>query len=207
MSSQLSALQRRILDILRTEDLGFTLTGGGALAGFHLGHRRTDDLDLFFAGQVLDRRPEQVLQTLTAAGLQVDTLQRSPGFVRYRVSSEEDVVVVDLVADPVRRIELPVEVEAGLRVDTPHEILVNKLCALVSRAELRDLEDVRALVANGGDLDRALIDAPKKDGGFSPMTLAWLLPQLPLARSAELGFDEEALARFRDALVRRLTQD
>ena len=33
----------------------FFLSGGGALAGFHLGHRETDDLDLFTTEDVLDQ--------------------------------------------------------------------------------------------------------------------------------------------------------
>jgi hypothetical protein len=66
-------------------------------------------------------------------------------------------------------------------VDQPHEILVTKLCALLGRSELRDLEDVRALLDAEGDLARALADAPRKEAGFSPVTLAWVLEQLPVA--------------------------
>ena len=96
------------------------------------------------------------------------------------------------------------ELQPGLRIDAAADILVNKLCALVSRSELRDLEDVRALVASGLDLDRALDQAPSKDGGFSPMTLAWLLPQLDLARAAELGLDPVRLESFRERLLAKL---
>ncbi len=206
MPSRLSPLQQRILRVLAGSGLDWTLTGGGALVGYHLGHRVTEDLDLFFAGRAtLDREPDAVEQALSSSGLTVAPVQRTPGFVRFRVSDDSDVVMVDVVADPVPRIEEPVEVEPGIRVDTPHEILVNKVCALLSRSELRDLEDVRVLVARGGDLDRALVEASHKDGGFSPMTLAWLLPQLPFARSHELGFDEGTLRHFADELVARLT--
>jgi hypothetical protein len=41
-------------------------------------------------------------------------------------------------------------------------------CRVCAALELRDLEDVRALLESGGDLERALADAPLKDGGFSP---------------------------------------
>ncbi len=89
--------------------------------------------------------------------------------------------------------------------DPPHEILVAKLCALLSRSELRDLEDVRALLDSGGDLVRALADAPRKDAGFSPVTLAWVLEQLPIAamsRALARTADEcRALEGFRGRLV------
>ena len=45
--SKLTALQRDVLDAFFQRERGFFLTGGAALAGFHLGHRTTDDLDLF----------------------------------------------------------------------------------------------------------------------------------------------------------------
>lgn len=109
-------------------------------------------------------------------------------------------------------IELTVEISQGpvrIRVDAPNEILVNKLCTLLGRAEFRDLVDVRALLAAGGDLARALGDAPRKDGGFSPLTLAWVLRGLPVsAMGEEEGTgpaDAQELARFRDDLVGRLT--
>jgi hypothetical protein len=125
---------------------------------------------------------------------------------------EQESVLVDLVAEPVAVVEPPVTLQIGdasILVDTPHEILVNKLCALLSRAELRDLVDLRALLERGGDLDRALRDAPRKDGGFSVLMLAWILKDLPIERLAKAAVDEQwvdvgELARFRDELVARL---
>ena len=45
---KLTALQWKILEALATIEPAFTLTGGAALAGVHLGHRTTRDLDLFW---------------------------------------------------------------------------------------------------------------------------------------------------------------
>jgi hypothetical protein len=97
---------------------------------------------------------------------------------------------------------------ASIAVDTQHEILVGKLTALLSRSEPRDLLDVKALLDAGGDLDRALADAPAKDAGFSALTLAWVLKGFdprPLARA--LGWDDaqiEQLVIFHRWLVNRL---
>ncbi|HBL28969.1 MAG TPA: hypothetical protein DD490_19210 [Acidobacteria bacterium] len=97
---------------------------------------------------------------------------------------------------------------ALIAVDTPHEILVNKLCALLGRSELRDLEDVRVLLESGGDLARALADAPLKDGGFSPLTLAWVLKGFqPRALGSASGMGEksvERLERFKENLIHQL---
>lgn len=96
-----------------------------------------------------------------------------------------------------------------IRVDTPLEILTNKVNALLSRSELRDLEDVRALVNHGVDLAAAVAAAPRKDAGFSPMTLVWVLRDFPVDQlGARVGYSPDALHElraFRDTLVRELT--
>ncbi|MDO9021052.1 MAG: hypothetical protein Q8S73_00260 [Deltaproteobacteria bacterium] len=57
-------------------------------------------------------------------------------------------------------------------------------------------------LTGGGALavERAIKDAPRKDGGFSGPTLSWLLGQLPLE---QLGATAELVA-FRDTLLKRL---
>jgi hypothetical protein len=51
----------------------------------------------------------------------------------------------------------------GLIFSDARDLLVNKLCALLSRSELR----IGVLIAPGVSLDEAIISAPRKDGGFS----------------------------------------
>lgn len=200
MDSRLGRLQRRILDSLA--GMGWALTGGGALAGFHLGHRETRDLDLFWHGRAsLDRLPEEVEARLRADGLEVLRLQTAATFCRIRVSDGTEAIPLDLVADVTPCIEAAEELEPGVFVDTPYEILVNKLTALLSRWAVRDLVDVRALEASGLQLERALEDASRKDGGFSPLTLAWVLDTIPL------GELDEDLRRYRETLVARLLEE
>jgi hypothetical protein len=45
--SRLTRFQTDILEAFFRREERFFLTGGGALAGYHLGHRETHDLDLF----------------------------------------------------------------------------------------------------------------------------------------------------------------
>jgi Nucleotidyl transferase AbiEii toxin, Type IV TA system len=208
-AGKLTALQVRILGTLAGLTPRWTLSGGGALAGVYTQHRTTRDLDLFYqARRALEHAPEDAKARLEAVGLAVAVQQRAEAFCRFEVRDAGEMTLVDLVADPVPLAEPPVEVDLGgarIWVDTPHQILVNKLCALLSRSELRDLEDVQALVGTGLDLQRALADAPAQDGGFSPLTFAWVLRQLPIAAmAAALGSTEDsvrALERYRDELV------
>ncbi|MEO6596256.1 MAG: hypothetical protein ABIP94_16025 [Planctomycetota bacterium] len=80
--------------------------------------------------------------------------------------------------------------------------------ALLHRAEIRDLVDLQALLDRGGDLRGALQDATKKDGGFSPLMVGYLLQNFPLQKQAAVaGLDATAIAaldRFRVDLAARI---
>ncbi len=200
MKSRLGSLQYRTLEVLA--GMGWVLTGGAALAGFHLGHRETRDLDLFWRDRsLLERLPNDVEGRLVDAGLSVSRLQTAPTFCRLRVTDGTEVLPLDLVIDSAPVIESPEEVSPGILVDTAYEILVNKLTTLLSRWAVRDLVDVQALEAAGLDLDRALADAPKKDGGFSPPTLAWVLDTQPTSQL------DPGLLAYREELIRRLLDE
>jgi hypothetical protein len=210
----LTPLQEKTLVLLAEISPPWTLTGGGALAGFHLAHRKTRDLDLFWHGRAeLGSLSNEVVNVLERAGLGADSIQTSPAFVRLRVSDRNEEVLLDLVAERVPAVEAPSEeTVAGTRilVDTRHEILVNKLCTLLSRRELRDLQDVREILRNGGDLERALADAPRKDGGFSPLMVAWILRENSVRDMAPVGAltpaELDELVQFQDELVQRLAR-
>jgi hypothetical protein len=211
--SRLTPLQEHLLYVLAGAKPPWTLTGGAALAGFRLGHRATRDLDLFWHGLAVLPDISGLISALEADGLSVSVLRRAPTFVELRARSGDEVVILDLVADPVPPIDPPTtegEPPATFLVDTPHEILVNKLNALLSRSEIRDLVDVRALLEAGGDLERSLEGAAAKDGGFSPATLAWVLKELPIPALAKASgwpvSESPDLIAFRNGLVERLAR-
>ena len=213
-TDKLTPLQRRLLVILAGMTPPWTLTGGAALAGVHLKHRATRELDLFWHGKsTLDRLPAQVIEKTHNEGLEATLIKSAPSFARLRVTDGTSVVLLGLVADPTPVVEEPVQVAfegVTISIDTLHEILVNKLCAIIERSEMRDLQDIEAILGAGGDLDRALRDSPQKDTGFSPLTLAWILRGLPLrALSGTLGWDSQytvRMERFLEDLVQRILQ-
>lgn len=96
---KLSALQWRILERLSSLEPRWTLTGGGALAGFHLKHRTTRDLDLFWHGlNQLGSLPEEVRSNLVSEGLEVTPIQSGNTFSQLRVSDGAETCTIDLVA-------------------------------------------------------------------------------------------------------------
>jgi hypothetical protein len=205
MERALTPLQARILDELAGMDPPWTLFGAGALIGFYLHHRTTRDLDLAFRPhRVLGEIPREVEARLATKGLTVERIQTGASFVRLVIRHDTETVELDLVADPTMPVEPPTEVRPGVRVDTMRELLAQKLCALLSRTELRDLEDIGALLDAGGDLERGLADAATKDGGFSPPTLAWLLQAFPIQRAPDEARDPQRLEVIRDRLLAAL---
>lgn len=104
----LTDLQSRILFALAPLKPPWTLVGGGALVGFHLGHRRTRNLDLFWSGRAdLADLPRDAVTLLEKAGLNAAVLQRDPAFVRLLVEASDDVVTVDLAALGTPPLEAP----------------------------------------------------------------------------------------------------
>jgi hypothetical protein len=61
----------------------FFLTGGAALAGFHLGHRETHDLDLFTLSDALDDGFALSSEIARQLGASVESIQTSPDFRRF----------------------------------------------------------------------------------------------------------------------------
>lgn len=208
----LDELQLRVLAALGGMEPPFVLSGGGALAGFHLGHRLTRDLDLFWRNQTeLGQVPRIVEQRLVADGLSTSILRSSPAFVQLRVTDRESVVIVDLIAEAGETLDPATTHRVGsanILVDSPRAILAEKLCALLERSEIRDLVDVQALVRSGVDLGTAIADAPRRDRGFSPLTLAWVLRDFDLkAMASAAGLDESSvrdLEAFKESLIERL---
>lgn len=162
----------------------FFLTGGAALAGFHLRHRRTMDLDLFTTEDLLDDGQASLFDTADELGATVERLRTSASFRRFLLRRGTESLVVDLVRDRAPQLDERKTEISGIPVDSPSEIMANKLCALLSRAELRDLVDVRALEAVGFTVEDHLAAAMRKDGGLTPAQLAWVLSQVEIGDDA-----------------------
>lgn len=208
MRSRLSPLQREVLEAFFRRDDSFVLTGGAALAGFHLGHRETYDLDLFSSSDQLDRGERALLDAAGDIDAEVEAVQTSPTFRRRLVRRGDEAIVVDLVQDAAVRGESPVVHVGHVRVDPPEEILANKLTTLLSRAEIRDLVDVAALEREGYRIEDALPLARRKDAGLTPGQLSWVLSQIEISDGARLPGDADPhlLRQFLADLLDRLNR-
>jgi len=206
-SSKLSVLQHMILDAFFAEPTAFFLTGGGALGGFHLCHRTTEDLDLFAPpGASMDLAVQQLQRTVAEIGGHSKPLQTTPEFRRFVVIRSSETTLVDLVIDRSPQV-VPIKERVGaIALDPAREIAANKICALLGRSEPRDLVDLFALLSHGHELASVMMDARTKDTSVDPATLGWVLSQWrlgPLTRLPE-GATPARLEQQRHELIERL---
>ena len=202
----LSDLQNDFLREFFRRENRFFLTGGAALVGVYLGHRRTEDLDLFTLENEIENGFRTVREVAGTLGGTVEAIQTAPDFRRLLVRRGDEAIVVDLVREYVFQLETEKRELKGIRIDSPEEILANKLCALLSRSEIRDLVDARELEKAGFKIEDALASAQKKDTGLTAAQLAWVLSQIKLGDDlsppGEVSIAE--LRNYLDDLIVRL---
>ncbi len=206
--SRLTALQVEILGAFFRREQSYFLTGGAALAGFHLGHRETHDLDLFTLSGPLTGGVDALRDMARELGGGCEETRTAPECRRFVISCASESVVVNLVWDRSPQLVVEKPNVGSIRVDPPDEILANKLCALLGRAEIRDLVDVRALEESGLSLTRALEAARQKDGGLTPAQLAWVLSQVTIGDEARIpgGGPASGLTDYLRDLIDRLAR-
>jgi predicted nucleotidyltransferase component of viral defense system len=205
--SRLTALQRELAEAFFRREQRMFLTGGAALAGYYLGHRTTEDLDLFgLPGTDLAEAARTLGEAAAECGATLAAQQTSPDFRRFLARRGDELCIVDLVVDRAPPIEAEKAVFGAVRVDTLREITANKVCTLLARSEIKDLVDLVALLKAGQSLEQALSDALQKDAGADPATLAWLLSEITITAEARLpgGVDPVSVDTDRQELVRRL---
>lgn len=141
----LTTKQRAFLRAMSAVDFlaqNFYLSGGTALAAFHLHHRFSDDLD-FFSEQEIDllnlnlsiRRLKKTLG-ITAIDFQ-QSFNRNLFFCRF----PREVLKVEFTFFPFPRLEKSSSVH-GIAVDSLIDIAVNKLLTIYQRTQARDYIDV-----------------------------------------------------------------
>jgi hypothetical protein len=208
IANRLTQLQRDLLESFFRREPRFFLTGGAALAGYYLGHRETADLDLFATDNLLGDGETALHAAASEIGASVENIQTAPDFRRRLVRRGADGVIVDLVHERAPQGQEAKRQFGCVRVDPPGEILANKLCTLLSRAEPRDLVDVLALERAGFRMEEALPLAGQKDAGLTPGQLGWVLSQISVGDDAQIpgGVSTDELRRFLEDLIARLSR-
>lgn len=159
----------------------FFLTGGTALAGFYLFHRKSVDLD-FFSLKKLDKAVlENAIKTI-ARDLKLDyqLLHFSTDtFYSVELKTRNESLKLDFVSDvPVQfgKIE---DFDGDIRIDSLENIAVNKVTAIFGRTDPKDFVDLYFLLKNKKfDFEDLVSKAKKKDVGITEFYLAGALDNI-----------------------------
>lgn len=142
ISCYASPAQQEVLDDISKIEViakNFFLTGGTALSVFYFHHRVSDDLDLFSVDFNKLHSIDIVLKRIFKG--QLTLIQSSPDFLTYLINN----IKVDFVYDPLsmrgQRERLQIESGQTIQIDTIENIASNKLSAITSRYEPKDLVD------------------------------------------------------------------
>lgn len=170
--------QDQILTVCRFLDSGFYLTGGTAAARGYLSHRFSADLEFkvndssrfgLWVEQILDRLHKEVQWKL----MQISQEER---FSSIFLSHNDLRIKVNFYNDgPLHMGVFSTHPVLG-RLDSPENILANKLLALISRPEPNDLADIWGLCTiKGASIETAITHPSSKAAGLFVPDLARLL--------------------------------
>lgn len=118
------------------------LSGGTALAAYHLNHRISDDLD-FFSFEELEKIflhgfTEKLKSIIGADSVRFERLYDRNQFF-YKFNSEE--LKVEFSKYPFYQLENPM-IKDGIKIDGLRDIAANKLMALLDRFDPKDFVDL-----------------------------------------------------------------
>jgi hypothetical protein len=200
-SLPLDSISEGLVVAAQTASPTVVLVGGTGLA-LLIGHRRSDDLDLFcMPSEPLEPVVRALEMEASRVGAAVDRVRTTPGFHRLEIRKGEQPVRVDIAHETAARINPP-EPVGRVRVASLRDQRANKMVALLGRSELRDLVDLLFIDRAGLSVRDGFDDATAKDGGMDPAWFAWALGQIrlgPLDGMVEaVSLDE--LRQFRDQI-------
>jgi len=170
--------QDQILQAIAHLDTGFYLSGGTAASRGYLNHRFSDDLGLFVDDDArFSLWAARIIHALSNTQVwQCEVLLQEERFVRLALLRDDISLKIECINDvPARVGTVRINPRLG-RLDSPENILANKITALMDREEPKDLADIWGFcVQMALPLSEALTGAQSKAAGIFPVDLARLL--------------------------------
>ena len=171
-------LQDKVLKLIDTLKTPFYLTGGTALSRCYYNHRYSDGLD-FFVNKNLNfiKYSGEIIFSLSK-DFEVETIIKSESYVSLKLNK---ILKIDLVNDVQFRYGDLQEKEIFSKVDNIENILSNKLSALISRDEAKDVVDIWVIAkSNKIDWKDIFLSANSKAVGIFQPDVAKRLVEFPI---------------------------
>lgn len=161
----LTPRQKKLLEFFAHSKLAkqYYLTGGTALAAFHLKHRLSEDLDFFAkTAAPLETVEEFCLDATAKLGLKTPTLTRLYDRRIFIFPTETEGLKIEFTEYPYNQLN-PMATIGGVNVDSLRDIAANKIMAIFDRFEPKDYVDLAILLENF-PLKKMIGDAQRKFG-------------------------------------------
>ncbi|MDM8549078.1 nucleotidyl transferase AbiEii/AbiGii toxin family protein [Desulfobacterales bacterium HSG2] len=152
--------QQTFLRLFAASDLSevFRLSGGTALSAFYLEHRLSDDLDFFSSEKIPYYMVKDFLKQLGFT----DKIHFAKKYDRNIFTlklRDNSVLKTEFTYYPLKNIENTNRI-GSLRIDSFKDIVVNKLCAIADRIDIKDYVDIYcAMKDDDTDALHEMIDA------------------------------------------------
>lgn len=144
----LTPLQKKLLKLFAYSQLAkhYYLTGGTALAAFHLKHRISEDLDFFAKTAAPLKTVEKFCRDAAAElGLKTPTLTRLYDRRIFIFPIEKEELKVEFTEYPYDQLN-PMATIGGVQIDSLRDIAANKIMAIFDRFEPKDYIDLAVLL-------------------------------------------------------------
>jgi predicted nucleotidyltransferase component of viral defense system len=177
---KLYKLQDKVFKVLKGNLGDFYLTGGTALGRFYLNHRYSDDLDFF-----VNAHPEFLNEVKRIHAVLKENFEivkeltfETPTFYRIWIEGEPR-LKVEFVND-VKYHTGEVKLTNGVYIDNPKSILSNKLTAILSRDEAKDVFDIVSIALKYSFNWKDIYYEALEKQLVNESTIAWRLSTFPI---------------------------
>jgi len=203
----LDAFQEEVLEAFTARESGFFLTGGSALAGYHIHHRATQSLELCTLEDRVRVGEAALLEVAGDIGAKIQRLEAPEAFGKFLLRRGDETLVVNIAQDLCPQVEPDKTIVGNLLVDAPKEIAARILCALRSHFGLAELVDLRALEIAGYAVEDHLEAATHRDPEVTPAKLVLALSEFEIGDGEKPPGDVSVadLRSYIAVLVLRLT--
>ena len=203
----LDSFQEEVLEGFFARESGFFLTGGAALAGYHIHHRATESLELRTVEDRVRVGEAALLEVASDIGATIQRIEAPETNGKFLLRREDDSLVVDIARDVCPQVQPEKTIIGNVRVDRPKEIAARILCGLRSNFGLGDLVDLRALEIVGYTVDDHLEAATHRDPEVTPAELVRALSDFEIGDEAKPPGDVSTadLRSYVAVLILRLT--
>ena len=203
----LGSFQEEVLEAFFARESGFFLTGGAALAGYHIHHRAAQSLELCTLEDRVRVGEAALLEVASDIGAKIQRLEAPEAYGKFLLRRGEESLVVNLAQDLCPQVQPDKTVIGEIRVDRPREITARILCALRSHFGPADLVDLRALEIAGHTVEDHIEAAAHRDPDVTPAELVRTLSEFEIGDDEKPPGDVSAadLRSYVAVLVLRLT--